>query len=172
MWRQPTNRDVILAQLWSHIVLRASALLLYNYKQLTVRLIKHFTNLIYYFCRQKWTTSHYNNVTFLHTSALQMTFNFWTNFGKTLIYTLTKNDTYFNNVLITQLYSTNWIQLQLAIQTPQLWTLYYPRWQKFYWPYMLFYPYHNRVTSYPSYIDIILTLLCILLSSWCVLSSF
>ena len=61
----------------------------------------------------------------------------------------------------------------VAIQTPQLWTVSYPRWQKFYWSYA-FLSIPQRVTSYPSYpsyTDIILTLF-ILLSTWCVLSSF
>ena len=69
---------------------------------------------------------------------------------------------------------TESIQLQLVIQTPQLLTLPYPRWQKFYWPHV-FLSIPQRVTSYPSYpgyTDIILTLVCILSSTWCVLSSF
>ena len=63
---------------------------------------------------------------------------------------------------------TNWIQLQLAIQTPQLRTLPYPRRQKFYWPHA-FLSIPQRVTSYPSYVPTLYWLYCVF---YCQLDAF
>jgi len=67
--------------------------------------------------------------------------------------------------------SHKFYQLQLAIQTPQLWTLSYPRWQKFYWPHA-FLSIPQRVTRYILVILVILTLYWLYCVSYCQLDAF